>query len=199
MNFNQVLKKLKESRPDFHSQDDLKLAMAWVVKELYPSFHVRLEKPIDISMKVKNSGEIVARAPIDIVVIDPKSKNAYPIEIKYKTKKAVLVSADETFSLANHGANDVGRYSFRKDIYRIENVNFENYSVNQGFVFILTNDKGYYQNDVSIKNSLDANFSFHHGATIEADFIGWNYNKLPENKYYYDNFLPFFLKETLDS
>ncbi|MBP3943758.1 hypothetical protein J5U18_09305 [Sphingobacteriaceae bacterium WQ 2009] len=183
MNFNQIINKLQESRQVFHSEDDLKFAMAWVIKELYPSYHVRLEKPININMITNTLTEVIARAPIDIVVLDPIFKNAYPIEIKYKTKKAAFESNGESFSLANHGANDGGRYSFRKDIYRIENVNFENYIVNQGFVFILTNDKGYYENNVNVKNSLDSNFSFHHGAVLLGDYIGWNYDKLPKGKY----------------
>ncbi|MFZ4262083.1 hypothetical protein ACFRAE_08570 [Sphingobacterium sp. HJSM2_6] len=36
MNFNHIIDRLKQSRPVFHSEDDLKLAMAWVNKELYP-------------------------------------------------------------------------------------------------------------------------------------------------------------------
>lgn len=96
---------------------------------------------------------------------------------------------DECYSLANHGANDVGRYSFRKDIYRIENVDlklmgFEDYT-KKGFVFILTNDRKYYLNDVSAKNSLDAHFSFHHGAVLSKDYIGWNLDKVSKDKYYF--------------
>jgi len=189
MNFNRIIDQLKQTRPVFHSEDDLKLAMAIVIKELYPSYEIRLEKPIQIRMKIKDD-YVLARAPIDIVVLDSKHKIAYPIEIKYKTKKVDVVVGDESYSLANHGANDVGRYSFRKDIYRVENVDIENFSINQGFVFILTNDRGYYQNDVSKKNSLDVHFSFHHGMTLKAEYVGWNYKRLPENKYYYNDTFP---------
>src|SRR5690606_25860400 len=187
MNFNQIIDQLKQKRPVFHSEDDLKLAMAWLIKELYPSYKIRLERPIAIGMKINSSDDLIARAPIDIVVIDKESRVIYPIEIKYKTTKVDLVEGDEYYSLANHGANDVGRYSFRKDIYRIENVDlkmmgFEDYT-KRGFVFILTNDRKYYLNDVSAKNSLDAHFSFHHGAVLSKDYIGWNLAKLPKDKY----------------
>src|SRR5690606_38083503 len=133
MNFNQIIDQLKQKGPVFQSEDDLKLAMAWLIKELYPSYEIRLERPIEIGMKINGSDELIARAPIDIVVIDKDSKIIYPIEIKYKTKKVNLVVGDERYSLANQGANDVGRYSFRKDIYRIENVDlrkigFEDYT-----------------------------------------------------------------------
>lgn len=36
-----------------------------------------------------------------------------------------LVVVNKSYSLANHGTNDVGRYNFRKDIYRIENIDLE--------------------------------------------------------------------------
>ncbi|WP_313367696.1 hypothetical protein [Sphingobacterium mizutaii] len=187
MNFHQIIDKLKQIRPVFHSEDDLKLAMAWLIKELYPSYAIRLERPIRINMEGKYSKIIKARAPIDIVVIDTGSGVIYPIEIKYKTTKVDLVVADECYSLANHGANDVGRYSFRKDIYRIENVDLDQMRfkgfTKKGFVFILTNDRKYYLNDVSAKNSLDAHFSFHHGAVLKAEYIGWNLDKVSKDKY----------------
>lgn len=183
MNFNQIISNLKQRRSVFHSEDDLKLEMAITIRELYPDFNVRLERPININMHLVSGETLVARAPIDIIILDTKAKLAYPIEIKYKTKRAIIFDASESFVLANHGANDVGRYSFRKDIFRIENVAIDNYSVQKGFVFILTNDKGYYENDVSSKNSLDSFFSFHHGAMIKANYSGWNYEKLDKNKY----------------
>lgn len=192
MNFSQIVKKLQMTRPVFHSEDDLKLAMAMIINKLYPTYQIRLERPTEVNMQTRN-GIATARAPIDFVVLDPIEKRAYPIEIKYTTKKAILRSDDETFSLTNHGANDIRRYSFRKDIYRVENVKIENYTIKQGFVFILTNDKGYYQNDVSSKNSLAANFSFHHGVVLSKDYTGWNLVKIPEDKYDLD------LQETVDA
>ena len=182
MNFNAIIQRLRETRSVFHSEDDLKLAMAWAISQLYPSFQVRLEKPIEIGMRLKD-GDATARAPIDIVILDPVSRNAYPIEIKYKTKKADLRVEGENYSLANHGANLGARYGFRKDIYRVENVYIENYEIKQGFTFILTNDKAYYMNDVSSKNSLDAFFTFHHGAVLPKDYVGWNYANLAKDKY----------------
>lgn len=62
----------------------------------------------------------------------------------------------------------------------------------KGFVFILTNDRNYYLNDVSAKNSLDANFSFHHGAVLSKDYIGSNLDKVSKDKYDFGS------KETLD-
>jgi len=46
MNFNQIIDQLKHTTTVFHSEDDLKLTMAWLIKELYPSYEIRLERPI---------------------------------------------------------------------------------------------------------------------------------------------------------
>lgn len=61
MNFNQIIDQLKQKRPVFQSEDDLKLAMAWLIKELYPSYEIRLERPIEIGMKINGSDELIAR------------------------------------------------------------------------------------------------------------------------------------------
>ena len=62
----------------------------------------------------------IVRAPIDIIVSDKNGKKTVPIELKYKTKKLKTEFNGESYDLTNHGATDIGRYSFRKDIYRIE-------------------------------------------------------------------------------
>ncbi len=195
MNFNLVIENLKASRNIFHSEDDLKFEMSIIIKELYPKLRIRLERPTPIQMVTKSTLERnITRAPIDIVVIDTESKIIYPIEIKYKTKLAKILNNDEQYDLTSHGANDIGRYSFRKDIYRIENFDidingFKNFE-KKGFVFILTNDKAYYKNDVSSNQSLNRNLSFRHGAIIKPEYKGWYYQNLPENRYILDIRIP---------
>lgn len=48
----------------------------------------------------------------------------------------------------------------------MENVKIDNFGIEKGFVFILTNDKWYHQNDVSSKSSKDSFFLFHHETII---------------------------------
>lgn len=117
--FEKSILKLQKERGIFHSEDDLKLSLGLIIKELYPELEIRLEKPININM-IDIYGEYpIVRAPIDIIVSDKNGKTV-PIELKYKTKKLKTEFNGESYDLTNHGATDIGRYSFRKDIYRIE-------------------------------------------------------------------------------
>lgn len=115
---NSILK-LQEKRKIFHSEDDLKLSLAIIIKELFPEFEIRLEKPIEIGIIDIYGKSSIVRAPIGIVIYDIDGKSV-PIELKYKTKKLITNNDGESYNLTNHRATDIGRYSFRKDIYRIE-------------------------------------------------------------------------------
>ena len=117
--FEKSILKLQKERGIFHSEDDLKLSLGLIIKELYPELEIRLEKPININM-IDIYGEYpIVRAPIDIIVSDKNGKTV-PIELKYKTKNSKPNLTENPMILTNHGATDIGRYSFRKDIYRIE-------------------------------------------------------------------------------
>ena len=191
--FEKSILKLQKERGIFHSEDDLKLSLGFIIKELYPELEIRLEKPININMIDIYGNESIVRAPIDIIVSDKNGKTI-PIELKYKTKKLKTEFNGESYSLTNHGATDIGRYSFRKDIYRIEKYLSNNENSDFGFVFILTNEDNYVNNNVGEKETFDKNFSCHQNGKFEKEFLGWNYSKIDptkyekkENSWYYKN------------
>lgn len=177
---------LSKDRLIFHSEDDLKLSLAITIKESNPDFQLRLERPLGIEMVDRNSEKIIARAPIDIMIKDDKG-NSIPIELKYKTKKTEVSYNGEDYFLTNHGATDVGRYSFRKDLYRIERCIVQNPNCSVGYVFILTNDQAYFENNVFQKHTIDKNFSVHHGGLINKNDSSWNYDSVDIGKYQLDN------------
>lgn len=181
-----AINQLKQDRKIFHSEDDLKLALALTIKKLYPELEIRLERPVEIQMVDRNPKEPshTKRAPIDIVVIDQEGKST-PIELKYKTKLTEVELDHEIFKLTNHSAPDVGRYSFRKDIFRVEKYLESQSSCATGYVLILTNENNYFE-DISNKNTIDSFYSFHHGATLSQIDEGWNYNKIDQSKYHLD-------------
>lgn len=172
---------LQNQRPIFHSEDDLKLALAFSIKKNNPEFEIRLERPVQLEMINRNGEIITVRAPIDIIVIDTNG-NAYPIELKYKTKEAGINLNDENYILADHGAQDVGRYSFRKDIYRIENYKSKNLNYKYGYVLILTNDNKYFEQNVFETNRIDKHYSFHNGAKLNHFDLSWNFDKNDKTK-----------------
>ncbi len=187
MNFfeNSVLK-LQDKRKIFHSEDDLKLSLAITIKEFYPEFEIRLEKPTTINMISVDGEKTVVRAPIDIIVYDKNGKSV-PIELKYKTKKLEIEHNGELYSLTNHGATDIGRYSFRKDIYRIEQYLSTEKNSDIGFIFILTNEDNYINNNVELKETFDKHFTCHQNGLFEKKYKGWNYSKIDKTKYVKSN------------
>lgn len=183
--FEKSILSIKNQRMIFHSEHDLKFAFAIALKENNPDFQIRLERPVDIEMVDRNNKKSVVRAPIDILIID-KDGNTIPIELKYKTKKANFNLDGENYLLAEHSATDSGRFSFRKDIYRIENYKSKYSNCKVGYVFILTNDEAYSKNNVFQKDNIDKYFSFHHGGLINRLDKSWNYESLDETKYTFD-------------
>jgi hypothetical protein len=176
---------LKNQRMIFHSEDDLKFSLAISIKENNPDFHIRLERPVAIEMIDRNNKKSIVRAPIDMIVIDDKG-NTIPIELKYKTKKTNISHNGEDYLLTNHGATDIGRFSFRKDIYRIEQYLLKHTRCDVGYVLVLTNDHAYFENNVFEKNIIDKHFSFHHGFLINRLDKSWNYESIDKAKYVLD-------------
>ncbi|GAA4239872.1 hypothetical protein [Winogradskyella damuponensis] len=180
--FENSISKLKKERGIFHSEDDLKLSLGFIIKELYPELEIRLEKPININMTDIYGNKSIVRAPIDIIVYDKNGKTI-PIELKYKTKKLETEFNGETYNLTNQGARDIGRYSFRKDIYRIEQYLTKEEKSDFGIIFILTNDENYINNNVGEKETFDKHFSCHQNSIIRKEYKGWNYSKIDAKKY----------------
>ena len=178
--FLEVIQKMSKKRELFHSEDDLKFALSIAIKEKFSEFKIRLEKPESINMIYRNDSTSIKRTPYDIVLIN--KNELIPIELKYKTKFLQTQINGEDYSLTTHGAKDIGRFNFRKDLFRIEQFLNKNKSQN-GFLLIITNDPGYYSQNVSIKNVLDSNFSFHNGATINKNDLSWNYDNIDKRIY----------------
>ena len=184
--FENSILKLQRERGIFHSEDDLKLSLGFTIKELYPELEIRLEKPVNIDMTDIYGNQSIVRAPIDIIVYDKNGKSI-PIELKYKTKKLETEFDRESYNLTNHGATDIGRYSFRKDIYRIEQYLSKEENSDFGIIFILTNEDNYINNNVGEKETFDKHFTCHHNSKFEKEFKGWNYSKIDTAKYVKQN------------
>ncbi|HJM04702.1 MAG TPA: hypothetical protein QF549_03695 [Candidatus Saccharimonadaceae bacterium] len=128
----EVLNTLKRKYPLFTSEADFQFALAWTIKELYPHVEVRLEwVPSDYDPNMH----------IDIVVFD--DSKMIPIELKYKTRRTDKIVSGERYVLKNHGAQDLGRYDFLKDIARIEFLERHFPAFTEGYCIFLTNDPHY--------------------------------------------------------
>lgn len=146
-----ALRELSRERPIFHSEADFQHALAWRIRESHPDEEIRLERPL-----MSNSEEI----HVDIVVTD--DGRTVPIETKYKTREARIVSEGEEYRLKSQSAADQGRYDFLKDISRIERVSGLRY----GFAVLLSNDESYWAVPNGVRDTVDSAFRIHEGRKV---------------------------------
>ena len=156
-NIVDVLEKLSEERPVFHSEADFQHSLAWKIHEIYPDFNVRLEKREEI-----NGEELY----LDIFI--PGNDKVYALELKYKTKKLdiTIPNPNEDFHLKNQSAQAISRYDFCKDIERLEKVS-RKYPNGTGFAIFLTNDDLYWKITRN-RDTVDLNFRIYEGKTIKG-------------------------------
>lgn len=88
------------------------------------------------------------------------------IELKYGTKglgyKTSAMHRDlpcESFSLADQGAENLGRYDFLMDVQRLEQVSVGRRDVDRGIAVLLTNDPLYWK--CPKRNTIDREFRIH--------------------------------------
>ena len=75
--------------------------------------------------------------------------------------------------LKEQAANDLGRYGYLKDIYRIENVlgTITDKTIKKGYAIILTNDNKYYKEPTISLKTIDRNFRIHERTTSLNPFV----------------------------
>lgn len=122
------------------------------------------KKGRDLSFFQRGGNKSEASIRIDVVV--EKDGLFYPIELKYKTKQknGEIQRFKEDFGkieiLKNHGARNIGRYSFWKDVARLEFIKDSFEKVKGGFCVFITNDDKY------TKKPTDSSENF----TMQEDF-----------------------------
>ena len=188
-----AISELQTKRPIFHSEADFQLALACELKEVFKkanvNYEVRLEKPEKLVMEYhKNAvsqpkATKATNASFDIVIVDDKD-NLYPIELKYKTKKLDVKYGGEIYNLSGQGDTNLGRYSFRKDICRLEKY-LQKYKTDdnivKGYFIAIVNDLDYVSKNVRITNKGDQKYSFHCGAKLENNAF-WTSGKSWQKK-----------------
>ena len=146
-NFKQEVRKhiddfLRTNTKLFYNERDFQINLAFFLKNTNYYDNVLLEYSLPASTML-NFSDI----RIDIVLV--KENLYFPIELKYKTKKGLgnLNRFGKTFSnvevLKNQAAQNIGRYSFWKDVERLEAVKKRFINIDTGFCIFLTNDAYY--------------------------------------------------------
>ncbi|MHA6668548.1 hypothetical protein ACX3O0_06715 [Homoserinimonas sp. A447] len=155
----EVLAKLSERRPVFHSERDFQFAFAWQVQLTGPEIEVHLEVP-------QRPG-----VHLDLEFVSPDRKRTTGIELKYRKGFWAGPVGGQQFRLTAQSAHDQGRYGVVKDISRIEEFVRDRPGSN-GAVIALTNDKTYW-NHFPDSTAIDHDFHIHHGAVLNGD-RRWN-------------------------
>lgn len=124
-----------------------------------PHASVRLEK------QVAAQG---SRVHLDLLV--QGSDYEVAVEVKYKTRAAKIVHSDETYTLRNQSAQDIGRHDFLKDIERLEKY-VASHPGSIGYAILLTNDRSYWSQSKKI-DPVDSAFRVHEGRNIEGS-VTW--------------------------
>jgi hypothetical protein len=155
-----VMSELRLHRPIFHSEADFQHAMAWQIHTQHSNATVRLEI---------NHGQGDQREYTDIFLKD--DAESYAIELKYKTRKLDLTLNEEAFHLQNHGAQDVARYDFVKDITRIERF-VDSGPRRTGYAIFLSNDDNYWKETKRL-STFDSMFRIHENRTLHGE-LHWS-------------------------
>lgn len=162
-----ILKQLAKKRPIFHSEADFQHALAWEIQNAFQDdVKIRLEKPFYIASQI---------CYVDLIV--EYEGKLIPIELKYKVKELECTcDNNEEFKLKNHGAHNLNRYDFIKDIWRLENFLSQNQQQSSvGYAIFLTNDTAYRNSNFN-SNVDDLSFRIH-DRTLSAGELKWKFNK----------------------
>jgi hypothetical protein len=154
MDISQAIAVLSNERPVFSSEADFQHALAWQLQLQDPLAKIRLEHRPQ-----------AARMYLDIVIESQNKRTA--IELKYKTRKLETTVGGESFWLANHGAQDCGKYDVIKDIERLEQV-VDGEDFHEGFMIFLTNDPHYYTSREDSRLTIDQQFRLTQGRILHG-------------------------------
>lgn len=150
---------LSSQRPLFHSEADFQHAFAWEFHRRLPKASVRLELPLSTENKVLH---------LDFWAVE--DDKAVAVELKYKTRTFSTLLGAEQFNLANHSAQDIGRYDFIKDIQRLERITSSRQNT-LGYAVLLTNDSTYWTRARG-NQTVDAAFRLEHGRILHGT-LSW--------------------------
>ncbi|MEU6369789.1 hypothetical protein ABZ876_29650 [Streptomyces sp. NPDC046931] len=161
VSLDDVMAKLGRHRPVFHSEADLQHSFARALWELAPDVHSRLEVPQRGSGKTEY---------LDLQCLGPGDRTA--IEFKYFTrawtgKAGVPV---EDYALKAHGATDLARLHFVRDIARLER--FCRRPGQNGLALILTNEASLWAPPgPGRRRTRDHDFRMHHGRELAGTLL----------------------------
>ncbi len=155
-----LLRLLAEERPLFHSEADFQHSLAWKIREQYPNYKIRLERPEQVGNQ---------RQHVDIEVINQGT--AY-IELKYKKHPLQETVSGESYDLRGHSAPDLARCGFWEDINKLERI-VDAKPSSTAYVVMLTNDSSLWRESSASKPTNDEQFRIFQGREVSNESLNW--------------------------
>ncbi len=161
VSLDDVMAELSRSRPVFHSEADLQHSFARVLWELAPDVRSRLEVP--------------QRGPgrteyLDLQCLGPEGSTA--IEFKYFTRgwTGEAGTPVEEYALKAHGATDLARLHFARDIARLER--FCRRPGQNGLALMVSNEAALWAPPgTGRRRTRDHDFRIHHGRELGGTLL----------------------------
>ncbi|MET9410106.1 hypothetical protein ABZX90_30730 [Streptomyces sp. NPDC002935] len=156
-----VLAHLRMSRPIFHSEADLQHGFARAIWEVAPDVRSRLEVPIRRDDRAEY---------LDALCLGPAGRTA--IEFKYVTRRwsGTAGTPAEDYDLRNHGAPDVARRDFVRDVERLER--FCDQGDQNGLALLVTNEASLWNPQPPGRaRTRDDEFRIHQGRTLTGTLL----------------------------
>jgi hypothetical protein len=158
----EVIARLRQGRPVFHSEADLQHSFARVLWELAPEVESRLE------VRQHVADTTGGREYLDLLCIGSSARTA--IEFKYFTAywTGTAGQPPEEYELKSHAATDLGRLGFISDIVRLER--FGNRPDQNGLALLITNEADLWTAPKR-DNTRDRDFRIHQDRTLAGQLL----------------------------
>lgn len=159
----EVMARLQQDRPVFHSEADLQHSFARVLWELAPKIQSRLEVR-------QNAPDAVGAEYLDLLCIGPSARTA--IEFKYRTAEWTGTAGlpAEQYALKSHSATDLARLGLVSDIARLER--FGTRPDQNGLAILVTNEAALWTPPKEGgKPTRDSDFRIHEGRIATGQLL----------------------------
>lgn len=157
LDIHKLMNTLAAERPIFHSRKDFHSSIVETLTRIHPGCGVVPE----FNHLEDDQSQLNVWVPA----------LAAEIRLRYATGYIRTHRQHESFALRHQGAQDRGRYSFLRDVERIERVVSEIPNVRSGVAVLLTNDHLYWQPPTKL-DPVDIDFRVHDG-TILSGTLNW--------------------------
>ncbi|MDD9996702.1 MAG: hypothetical protein OXQ89_03050 [Rhodospirillaceae bacterium] len=166
IDIGKLMTELARDRPLFHSEADFQHALGWQIQRANPEYAVRFE--------YKPRPNLAMYADLWLATV------GVVVELKYRTRSLNCEVGGEAFHLRDQRAHPPSRYSFLKDLQRLEEFVRTVKKVRAGLAVFLTNDPAYWK-VTSGRQVVDADFRIHEGRQLAGEMV-WSERTSPGTK-----------------